>query len=67
MNYLAHYRKTKRLTQYDIAKILGISDVMVSKFETGKRIPTNEQLVKLSEILEVNVKKLFPELFGNKD
>jgi transcriptional regulator with XRE-family HTH domain len=64
MNYLAHYRKLKRLKQYEVAKILGISDVMISKFETDKVIPTNEQIVKLSEIYGVGIKKLFPELFG---
>lgn len=65
-NFLAHYRKIKRFTQFDVAKILGVSDVMVSKWETNKSIPTNEELVKLSEIYNVGIKKLYPELFGEE-
>lgn len=66
MNFLSVYRKAKRLTQFDVAVIMKVSDTLISKFETGKVIPTNEQIVKLSEIYEVAIKKLFPELFGEK-
>ena len=64
-NFLAHYRKIKHLTQYEVAKMIGVSDVMISKWETGKIIPINEQLVKLAEIYEVGIRKLFPDLFGD--
>lgn len=64
MNFLAVYRKNKRMTQFDVAKILGVTDTLISKWETGKFMPTNEQLVKLSEIYEVPIKILYPELFG---
>ena len=64
MNMLALYRKEKKYTQWEIAQIFKISDVMVSKWETGKKIPTNEQLVKLSELYGVGIRKLMPELFG---
>jgi transcriptional regulator with XRE-family HTH domain len=65
-NFLSHYRKIKRLSQYDVAKILGVSDVMVSKWETNKKMPTNEQIVKLSEIYGIGIKKLFPGFFGEE-
>ena len=64
MNFLAVYRKAKKLTQFDVAVILKVSDTLISKWETGKVIPTNEEMVKLSEIYGVGIKKLFPELFG---
>lgn len=64
MNFLGVYRKAKGLTQYEVAQIFKISDVMISKWETNKKIPTNEQMVKLAEIYGVGIKKLFPELFG---
>lgn len=66
MNFLVVYRKAKRLTQFDVAKILGVTDTLISKWETGKVIPPNEQVVKLCEIYGVSVKKLFPELFGEQ-
>jgi tellurite methyltransferase len=67
MNFLSVYRKNKRMTQFDVAKVLGVTDTLISKWETGKVIPTNEDIVKLSEIYKVSIKKLFPELFGDKD
>jgi transcriptional regulator with XRE-family HTH domain len=66
MNFLSVYRKAKKLTQFDVAVILKVSDTLISKWETGKVIPTNEEMVKLAEIYEVGIRKLFPELFGDK-
>jgi len=66
MNFLAVYRKNLRMTQFDVAKILGVTDTLISKWETGKIIPTNEQLVKLAEIYGVGIRKLFPDLFGDE-
>ncbi len=63
MNFLAVYRKSKRLTQWDVASIMKVSDTLISKWETGKIMPTNEELNKLSEIYGVGIKKLFPDLF----
>ena len=67
MNFLAVYRKNKKMTQFDVAKILGVTDTLISKWETEKIIPSNEQIVKLSEIYGINAKKLFPELFGDEN
>lgn len=64
MNFLSAYRKSRKLTQFDVAVIMKVSDTLISKWETGKVMPTNEELVKLSEIYGVGIKKLFPELFG---
>jgi len=64
MNFLAVYRKAKKLTQFDVAVILKVSDTLISKWETGKVMPTNEEMIKLSEIYGIGIKKLFPELFG---
>ena len=66
MNLLAVYRKEKKYTQWEIAQMFKVSDVLISHWERGKKIPTNEQLVKLSEILGVGIRTLFPELFGDK-
>ena len=64
MNFLSVYRKNRKLTQFEVAKILGVTDTLISKWETEKIIPTNEQIVKLAEIYKIEVKKLFPNLFG---
>ena len=64
MNFLAVYRKAKKLTQFEVAVIMRKTDTLVSKWETGKVMPTNEELVKLSEIYGIGIKKLYPSLFG---
>jgi len=66
MNLLSVYRKAKKLTQFDVAVIMKVTDTLISKWETGKVMPTNEEIVKLSEIYGVAIKKLLPELFGEK-
>jgi transcriptional regulator with XRE-family HTH domain len=66
MNFLSVYRKAKKLTQFDVAVIMKVSDTLISKWETGKIMPTNEELVKLSEIYGIGIKKLFPSLFGEE-
>lgn len=64
MNFLSVYRKAKKLTQFDVAVIMKVSDTLISKWETGKIMPNNEELVKLSEIYGIPIKRLFPDLFG---
>lgn len=64
MNFLSVYRKAKKLTQFEVAIIMKVSDTLISKWETGKIMPTNEELVKLSEIYGIGIKKLYPSLFG---
>ena len=66
MNFLSVYRKAKKLTQFDVAVIMKVSDTLISKWETGKVMPTNEELVKLSEIYGIGIKKLYPFLFGEE-
>jgi len=66
MNFLSVYRKAKKLTQFDVAIIMKVSDTLISKWETGKIMPTNEELVKLSEIYGIGIRKLYPSLFGEE-
>ncbi|MBN2285844.1 MAG: helix-turn-helix transcriptional regulator [Tissierellales bacterium] len=47
------YRNSRKLSQKDFAEILGISQSMVSKLESGLYNPTIEQLWKLSKKLNI--------------
>ena len=51
-------RKRKRLTQEDLARLLGVSRITVARWETGQRHPTAEQLIRLSEVLGVSPEEL---------
>lgn len=51
---LKELRKDKHLTQEDIAKHFGISNVMYSLYETGKRRMSIDMLCDLADILNTS-------------
>lgn len=51
-------RKLKKLSQEDLAKQLHISRQSISKWETGKTLPTTDQLILLSEIFDLSLDTL---------
>jgi len=51
---LKEARSRKRLTQAEVAKILGIDDTTISKYENDKSEPDNETLKKLLTLYGVN-------------
>ena len=57
-------RKKRKLSQEDIADLLSISRQAVAKWETGQSMPDVENLVLLSDILQVTVDQLLKDDFG---
>ena len=47
-------RKEKRLTQKQLAKMLGVQNSIISFYEVGDRMPSPEILVKLAAVLHVS-------------
>jgi transcriptional regulator with XRE-family HTH domain len=60
-NKLFYYRRARGLRQYQLAERLGISEVRVSRIETGRTVPTPELSGKISELLGVAVDDVFPK------
>jgi putative transcriptional regulator len=56
-------RKQAQLTQVDVAERLGISQPAYASWERGLKKPTQENLVKIAQILNVSV----DYLVGNSD
>jgi len=52
---LRQIRKEKGLTQAEVAKLLSIGESTVSFYESGKRQPDYETLIRLSETLHVSI------------
>ena len=61
--FIASLRKEKEMTQYELAEKIPISRDAVSKWESGKRCPDPQILVRLSEIFNVTINEL---LYGEK-
>lgn len=60
-NKLKKYREDKKMTQKEIAEILGVEPATISKYESGLIEPNLEYLKKLSEIFEVTIDELLKD------
>ena len=56
--FIARTRKSKNLTQRQLADLLSISDKTVSKWETGKGLPDVSLMLPLCRALEITVNDL---------
>ncbi|MBQ0067646.1 MAG: helix-turn-helix transcriptional regulator [Phascolarctobacterium sp.] len=57
-NNVKYYREKKQLTQQDLAEITGLNRVYISNVERAKRNITIDIMEKLSNGLDVELKKL---------
>ena len=62
MNPIKKRRKEKRLTQVDLALLVGVSQVYISQFETGGLTPSGNQSKKITEILGIGPETLNKKL-----
>ena len=53
------YRKIKKLTQEQLAEMINLETISLSRIETGKNYPTSENLSKISKILNVDPYEFF--------
>ncbi len=60
-NKIKQYRESKKMTQKDIAEILGVEAGTVSKYELGLTEPNIESLKKLAEIFNITVDELLKD------
>ncbi len=56
--FIAQERKTKKLTQANLAEKLHVSAKTVSKWETGNGLPDTDLLLNLCTILDITVNEL---------
>lgn len=52
------YRVAAGLTQHEIAKILEVTDMTISRYETGQREPNIDTLIELSHLFNINIESL---------
>lgn len=51
---LKNAREQKGLKTRELAQLAGIDQALISKFESGTRKPTKDQIIKLSQLLEID-------------
>ena len=54
-NRLRELRKGRKLTQLSLQMKTGIEQALISKYETGERIPPTETLVTLADFYNVSI------------
>ena len=59
MNRIKEFRKRKKLSQCDIARMMKIKQNTFSQWENDIRTPNIKQGLKLAEILETTVESLY--------
>ncbi|KRM10186.1 helix-turn-helix transcriptional regulator [Paucilactobacillus suebicus] len=60
---LARLRRTKRMTQADLACATGIKYNVISEYESGRYYPSMENAIKLADYFNVSI----DELIGRKE
>ena len=53
------YRKIRKITQEQLADLVGIDQKSISKIETGYNYPTAENITAIAKALNVDIYKLF--------
>lgn len=56
--YLRKLREAKKLSQFQLGKIIGVTDKAVSKWENGYAFPKNIYILRLSETLNISTTDL---------
>ena len=54
-NHLRDLRKERKLTQVALQMQTGIEQALLSKFESGERVPPTETLIKLADFYGVSM------------
>lgn len=66
--FIAECRKSKNMTQTELASILGVTDRAISNWENGRRLPDPSLMVDLCTNLDITLNELFTgEHLKNKD
>lgn len=61
MKGLKRIRKFRQITQEELATMVGITQAMVSHYETGRRVPDLETAAKIANALGCKVDDLIKE------
>lgn len=57
-NYIYEKRRLSGLSQSQVARLLGVTDKAVSKWENGKAKPTTETLRKMARLYQISIEEL---------
>lgn len=56
---LRHLRNSRKVSQQDISLTTGIDRAFISEIENGKKIPSLETLIKITEYFKISLSDFF--------
>ena len=65
--YIKSRRQNIGLTQKELAKLIGVTDVTISRWESGQRDPIWSDFVRLCEVLGMELEWFVGKENGNND
>ncbi|NQZ75818.1 MAG: helix-turn-helix transcriptional regulator [Ekhidna sp.] len=66
-NSLSQWRKSKKLSSADAAKLFGISQTLWSYYESGERRVTAERVIAISSLTGIPKSILRPDIYPNQE
>lgn len=54
------HRKRKGLSQRQLAAALDLTQASINRWETGRSVPTDAHKIAIAQVLDVDVRVLFP-------
>lgn len=64
--YLRKLRESKKLSQFQLGKLVGVTDKAVSKWENGYSRPKSNIILKLGEVLSVSADELLTKMYSTQ-
>lgn len=58
-NFISKYRKQRGFTQKELARLIGMSVTILNRWESNERQSTLENAIKIAQILDVSLDKIF--------
>ena len=59
MSGLEYQRKKQSITQKELAAKMGVTQALISQWETGEAMPRSDKLPELAKILDCSIDELF--------
>ena len=60
-------RRGYGLTQKQLAEKMGVAEITIRQYETGKRIPSLDMLQKIADALKISIRDVIPPTVVTKD
>ena len=67
MPTIAELRKARRLTQFELAAMVGVRPESIHKWETGRAVPYDRNIRKLAEVFGVGLDDIVVEVDEGKE